>query len=586
MGLDMTTASFLDLEYDLNKTSAAPVILIKGKDIASFGVIYFRVVSKHFEDASIVADYARKNGVKVVDGMYQKSLFIRLPLAKGLETKLLFENGIPVPRTLFMSLKKIGKQAPKIFGFPFVIKGTNGKRGRAVWLSENKKQLDGLIEDLTIREILGERFLAQEFIKASIRVRVLVIGGKAMAAIVRPTRWKDHFGKEGPVKMSYKKVPHKYSILAERAVNALSIDVAGVDILEDENGNLFILEVNSAPKWDSIKEDTGLNVEREIIKFLITDKPRSTTLMDDFAKDAAKLGYFVHEYPADKRVYEISKNGKTIFTFKNLFSLNSTVATKLTKRKNLTKEILRKCGIPTPAGILAGTWEEVLQSLKTKKISFPLVIKPDTASSGKFVAAKLENVDELKETFNRVREKYKSVLIEEYVEGEDYRFLVLDGRVLAVARRVLPSVVGDGNLTIIDLIEKYNNGRIEPLILNYEVERMLTKQVLGYNSVPAKGEKITLRMNANAHTGGTVENVEHFDLKYSQIAIKATKALGLRFCGVDIISPNIHDAHCRFFVIEINGAPGYDLHWEVEKGKKYDATKDILKSLFSSGLEQ
>ncbi len=582
LGIDVTLASFSDLEYDFKGTDKEFAITVSGKDLANFDVIYFRLVGKRLEDASIVANYAKGKRIKIVDKIYKKSQFIRLPLTKGLETKLLFEQGLPVPRTLFLSLHEMAKKAPELLGFPFVIKGTNGKQGHAVWLPESLGELKRLVKDLGPRETLGERFLAQQFIKASIRIRVFVIGGKARAAIVRPTRWRSRFDRGEPLRLSYKKVPLKYAQVAEKAAKSLYIDIAGVDLLEDIDKKLYVLEVNSAPRWDSIEKDTGLNVEREILKFLITVKPERKILMDEFAKKAVKFGYTVREYLSDKRVYEVSKNGKIAITISKHFPLNTVVGSQLAKRKNLTKQILKKAGIPIPNGILTDNWNEVLQSLNTGKISFPLVAKPDTSSLGKFVAAKIEDPADLKAVFERIRKKFGTVLIEEYISGEEYRFLVLDGKVLAVAHRILPFVISDGKSKISELIDGYNKGRIEPLILGYEVERVLGKQGFDYNSIPESGQKILLRSNSNAHTGGKVENpIGKVHSKYFETAIKATETLGLRFCGVDIITEDIMSGESRYFVIELNADPGYDLHWETENGGKYDATEDILNTLFS-----
>jgi glutathione synthase/RimK-type ligase-like ATP-grasp enzyme len=132
-----------------------------------------------------------------------------------------------------------------------------------------KEQTVKGVEQFGLRELMGERFIAQEFIKASIRIRVFVINGKAKAALVRPQRWVNRFNKEMPQNRAYIKVPEKYAAIAEKAAKSLFIDIAGVDILETNDKNLYVLEVNSAPKWDSVKKDTGFNVEREILKFLI-----------------------------------------------------------------------------------------------------------------------------------------------------------------------------------------------------------------------------------------------------------------------------------------------------------------------------
>lgn len=273
LGVSLTIASFSDLEYLADKTSFT--LEVKNEDIASFGLVYIRLVGRRFEDAALLTSYAKEEGVKIVDKIYEKSQYIRLPLAKSLETKLLYKAGIPTPKTLFGSLSMIREKGPKLFGLPFVIKGTVGKQGHAVWSPRNPDELEELIQELRDSEKKGGRFIAQEFIKASQRNRVLVIGGKAIAAITRPTRWRRRFIKKVDGKYPEGKrkglmpVPKKDADLAVSAAKALSIDIGGVDIIhEDATDKPYVLEVNSAPRWEAIRKDCNITPEREIVKFL------------------------------------------------------------------------------------------------------------------------------------------------------------------------------------------------------------------------------------------------------------------------------------------------------------------------------
>ncbi len=273
LGLDVTLASFRNLEY----SSEGPFrLLVKGEPVENFDVIYIRLVGKRFEDVSLLVNYAREKGIKIVDKMYAESQIIRLPLAKSLEGKLLLNAGVPMPKTYFGSLKKIMEEGPKLFGYPFVIKGTQGKQGHAVWSPKNPEQMEELYKELREKEKTGGRFLAQEFIEASQRNRVFVIGDSAVAAITRPTRWRKRFlpkiGGEFPAgkREALTPVPEEDARVALQATHALNVDIAGVDVIhEDSSGKAFVLEVNSAPRWESIAKDTGVNVEKEILKFLV-----------------------------------------------------------------------------------------------------------------------------------------------------------------------------------------------------------------------------------------------------------------------------------------------------------------------------
>lgn len=272
LGLKVTLASFSDLEY---KTSKDFTLKIKGEPVENFDVIYVRLVGKRFEDVSLLVNFAKEKGIKIVDKIYEKSHIIRLPIAKALEVKLLSRAGLPLPKTFFAKLLEIKQKAPELYGFPFVIKGTTGKQGHAVWSPRNKEELERLYEELKDKEKEGKRFLAQEFIKASQRNRVFVVGGVAIAGITRPTKWRKRFIKKvngefpAGIKEALNPISREDAKLAVSAAEALDIDIAGVDIFhEDATNKVYVLEVNSAPRWEAIAKDTGVNVEREILRFL------------------------------------------------------------------------------------------------------------------------------------------------------------------------------------------------------------------------------------------------------------------------------------------------------------------------------
>ena len=100
----------------------------------------------------------------------------------------------------------------------------------------------------------GMRFIAQKFVQASQRDRVFVVGGEAKAAITRPTRWRRRFSQIERKRQAVNPIPQDKAELAVRAARALNINIAGVDILEeDKTGKLYVIEVNSAPRWVSIR---------------------------------------------------------------------------------------------------------------------------------------------------------------------------------------------------------------------------------------------------------------------------------------------------------------------------------------------
>jgi RimK family alpha-L-glutamate ligase len=274
LGLDVELGSFKDLEYVPDNGGLR--VLVRGRKVNSFDVIYLRLVGKRYEDAALLVYSAVRLGVKIIDSIYEKKGMVRLPLPKSIEAKLLIEAGIPIPKTYFMRTTEMKTKVVADLGYPFVIKGTTGKQGNAVWSPRNESELDELIEKFTpLERKSAARFIAQEFIRSGQRIRVFVVGEKVVAAITRPMRWRKRFIKRvdgefppGERKMLHP-IPEADARLAVDASRAVGVNVGGVDILtDDQTGKKYVIEVNSAPGWKSIKADTGINVEKEILLYL------------------------------------------------------------------------------------------------------------------------------------------------------------------------------------------------------------------------------------------------------------------------------------------------------------------------------
>lgn len=271
LGVDVVLASFSDLEFD----TASGAARVSSNEVAEFDSVYIRLVGKATEKAAFLAKYCIDKGIDLHDRAFADSS-LPIPLSKSLEAQTLTNAGLSYPKTYFGSLAHILDKAPDLLGYPFVIKGTNGRQGHEVWSPRNEMELADIKSDMADqlakfgKQLDSTNFIAQEFIPASQRSRVLVVGGKALAGITRPTRWRKRFAKVEGKRENLDPIPQDQADLAVQAAGAVGLDVAGVDILrEDKTDKLYVLEVNSAPRWASIKADTGVQVEEEIVKFLV-----------------------------------------------------------------------------------------------------------------------------------------------------------------------------------------------------------------------------------------------------------------------------------------------------------------------------
>jgi len=271
------------------------------------------------------------------------------------------------------------------------------------------------------------------------------------------------------------------------------------------------------------------------------------------------------------------------FIINTVTPLTSSPSATISKRKNLTNIILSSYGIDVPKQEgLTSPIDAIKFFHKYKNI----VIKPVQQLGGKGITLLPETEEQVIASFNAAVEKDRSkgnvkVLGEEFIKGENYRFLVVGESVVGIVWRKAPVVIGNSRNTIRELIDAKNKERnllvLMPIPIDSEVETRLKNANLTLDSIPEEGQVITLRYNCNLSTGGTTEECASIvDPYYKELAVKAVKALDLEFGGVDIIAEDItKPGKCG--INEINYNPGLRLHYKAGKGEKVKVAIPIME---------
>jgi cyanophycin synthetase len=290
---------------------------------------------------------------------------------------------------------------------------------------------------------------------------------------------------------------------------------------------------------------------------------------------------------------KLTDDEKSLFIKGTSYPVNSQPACFIANNKFLSKKVLRAHGIPVPKSWLVRTPREARKTILKKNL-FPCVLKPARGAHGKRVFVNIESLEEFDEVLPLVftRQGEMNVLIEEFIKGKDYRFLVVGNKVSAVMERIPAHVVGDGISNIRQLIKKFNQNPLvgekyeKPLCkirLNGEIKRNLKKQKKKLTYIPQKGEKLFLRQNANISTGGIGKDVTNeVSQELKEMAVKAAKAVGMAITGVDIIYDELLDNAC---VLELNDCPGIDIHHYPVLGKSREVASDIIDLLFKEELK-
>jgi len=268
------------------------------------------------------------------------------------------------------------------------------------------------------------------------------------------------------------------------------------------------------------------------------------------------------------------------------------VAESIAQDKELTRTLLAESGIPVPEGRpvsdAADAWAVA------EEIGGPVVVKPRFGNQGRGVSVDLATRDEVEKAWHVAREEESTVVVERFVKGGDYRLLVVGGRVVAAARRHPPTVVGDGQATVKQLVDRVNEdprrccdhaGALSPVRIDEVALAVLEEQGLSLESVPALDRTVFLRQNANLSTGGTSEDVT--DIVHPDVAARAVEAariIGLDVAGIDIVTADISESleSQRGVVIEVNAGPGLRMHLEPTVGSPRNVGEAIVDTLFAT----
>ena len=269
------------------------------------------------------------------------------------------------------------------------------------------------------------------------------------------------------------------------------------------------------------------------------------------------------------------------------------IAVELASDKEETNRILANLGLPVPRQRLVQSAADAVAA--AEKIGYPVVVKPYNANHGRGITVHLTAAEQVRTAFDVAREHSRSVIVESFIAGEDHRMLVINGELVAVAKRVPGHVVGDGVHTIEQLVELVNQDPrrgvghekvLTRLEFDNQAEVLLSRKGYTRESVPAPGESVFLRATGNLSTGGTATDLT--DLVHPDniaMAVRAVKAIGLDVGGVDFLSSDVTESYKEVggAICEVNAAPGFRMHMAPSEGRARDVGGAVMDMLFPPG---
>jgi cyanophycin synthetase len=353
----------------------------------------------------------------------------------------------------------------------------------------------------------------------------------------------------------------------------------------------LFLELAGDGPIDEIKSTVAQDIQRmREIREEVRFGPSTGSLVDEAVsrdipyirlndQSLVQLGYGVHQ----KRIQATTTANTNM------------IAVDIAGNKHATKTLLGDMGVPVPKGYRIREEDELESTLE--RVGFPAVIKPLDGNHGKGATVGIRSLEDAKAAWEKAKEYSRWIIVEQQLTGDDFRALVVNNRLIAVAKRVPAHVVGDGKLTIQELIDKTNadprrgyghENVLTQIDIDNQTMRVIHQAGYELDSVLPEGEMLPLKTTANISTGGTAidvtdqvhpENVFLFE--------RIARIIGLDVAGVDVIAQNVSEPlrQSGGGIIEVNAAPGFRMHLSPSEGIGRNVAEHVLDMLFPPGTE-
>jgi len=378
-------------------------------------------------------------------------------------------------------------------------------------------------------------------------------------------------GDPGVYNVVFSYVEEEVGRFAGRAAVKLWLDLAEGRPLDEIKSDL----ADDIQKMREIREDvrfgpsTGALVEEA--------ENRGIPFIRLNEQSLVQLGYGVNQ----KRIQA------TTTTNTNMISVD------LAGDKAATKKILGDMGVPVPKGYRIRDIEDLESTLES--VGYPAVIKPLDGNHGKGATVGINSLEEANIAWEKAKEYSRWIIVEKQLQGSDFRALVVNNRLIAVAERVPAHVVGDGKSTIQQLIDQVNADPRrgyghENVLTHIDVDGQTMRLVAnaGYvlDTKLKKGEKLNLKTTANISTGGTaIDRTDEVHPENVLLFERIARIISLDVAGIDVIAPNVSEPLHQNGggIIEVNAAPGFRMHLAPSEGIGRNVAEHVIDMLFPPG---
>ncbi|TDP61838.1 cyanophycin synthetase [Roseateles toxinivorans] len=268
--------------------------------------------------------------------------------------------------------------------------------------------------------------------------------------------------------------------------------------------------------------------------------------------------------------------------------LTSAIAEGIASEKDLTKSLLKACGVPVPEGIVVA--DKAAAWAAAEDIGLPVVVKPTDGNHGRGVTLDLRERTDIEAAFELAARHGSEVMVERYVRGHEHRLLVVGGKVVAAARGETAWVTGDGHSNVVELVDhQINNDPRRGTTEDFPLGRIyadsdgavlldLQRQGLKPTDIPAAGRQVLIQRNGNV----AIDCTDEVHPEVAHVVSLAARVVGLDIAGVDVVAEDISKPLQQQggAVVEVNAGPGLLMHLKPAEGMPRPVGRAIVDHLF------
>lgn len=345
---------------------------------------------------------------------------------------------------------------------------------------------------------------------------------------------------------------------------------------------------NSEPEFDFVAE-----LEEKVIR--VAERLAYGPSTGAIVSEAERRGIPVLRLDPRRSLVQLGHGAYQKRVWATVTSETANISVDIAGNKELTNRLLHEVGIPVPRSSLVRSADEAARA--AARMGYPVVLKPLDGNHGRGVMINLPDEAAVREAFPFAERETRSGLIvaETFIPGKDYRILVINNQVVAVAERVPAHVVGDGEQSVQELIDVTNQDPrrgighekiLTRITADSQTAEVLAKQELTLESVPEEGRFVQLKLTGNMSTGGTsIDRSDDIHPDNVEIARQAAMVVGLDVAGIDFITPDIARSvrEQRGAIVEVNAGPGFRMHTHPTEGHPRHVGRAVIDMLFPRG---